>query len=103
MSANQTIFDYQDLDRVWFERNRNRNYRIRPLCADERFAPPWMDEPQAPPGFFFDVLIKQIKPGIRLRIPVIHSDRVDNKLAHDDSYLDWLFYELRPDLKERNL
>lgn len=98
-----TIFDYQDMDRVWFERNRSRTYRIRPICSGERFAPPWMDEPHAPPGFFFDVLVKQIKPGIRLRIPVIHSERIDKKLSRDDEYLDWLFYELRPDMRERNL
>jgi hypothetical protein len=58
-----------DDDRVWFERHPARNFRLRAPIADEVKLCP------AAPPRRQKVLVRQIKPGFRVRIPFTWRDR----------------------------
>ena len=53
-----------DLDRAWFERHPGRAYRIRPEIAGEHL------EAVCPPGRLALTLVKQVRPGLRMRAPL---------------------------------
>jgi hypothetical protein len=53
-----------ELDRLFFERNPKRSYRLRPARAGEV---PGLTIP--PQGWAY-VAVRQIQPGVRVRIPV---------------------------------
>jgi hypothetical protein len=71
-----------DDDRAWFERHHSRSYRIRPPIGGER--------PLAPKrrGFKPMVLVRQLEPGQRGRIPfawrkgepLLNSERTGEEL-----------------------
>ncbi|PWT94422.1 MAG: hypothetical protein C5B53_13195 [Candidatus Melainabacteria bacterium] len=54
-------------DRLWFEARPKRNFRLREATAHERSVGTHSDH----------VLVCQVEPGTRARLPVIVSDMVD--------------------------
>jgi hypothetical protein len=57
-------------DAAWFEANPTRSHRLRPILAGE--AEQLFDGssvPVLPPGHEYQVLVRQVQPGNRLRLP----------------------------------
>jgi hypothetical protein len=69
-------------DRLWFERHAGRNHRIRaPIGGERAFLPPLQ------PGCSWLVIIRQIRPGVRVKASLqwigaqpLNSERVATRL-----------------------
>lgn len=74
--------DIQD-DRKWFERNPGRRYRLR------RARPGELELLQChkPPNMLGSILVEQIRPGARIRIPLIHTEWPCSALRADETWL----------------
>jgi hypothetical protein len=71
-------------DRIWFDRNSSRDYRLREIVPHE------LDGLSAPPqGTVWKVLVAQINHEIRVRTPVAHSLEFTDDA--DDDYLGQIF------------
>ncbi|WP_052600563.1 hypothetical protein [Microvirga lotononidis] len=78
-------------DRVWFDANPDRHFRIRDLIPyefNER-----MPDPQ--PGFTLRTFVAQMSPGVRLRLPCEILDYLTNETA-TDAALKTLFRQIAP-------
>jgi len=53
-------------DRLWFEAHPHRQHRIRPYMPGE--GPPGHPDPVPRPGHGLFVAVRQVKPGIRMRL-----------------------------------
>jgi hypothetical protein len=78
-------------DRVWFEQNENRQFRLREVVPFEFNGP--MDE--VPTGFRWRVLIAQASEGIRFRMPVALTVLLPTDGATDEN-LAKLFSQVAP-------
>jgi hypothetical protein len=61
-------------DAAWFKTNPKRSHRLRAIFAGEEltlFNPSGMPDP--PPGHEFQVVVRQIKSGTRMRVPFCRS------------------------------
>jgi hypothetical protein len=74
---------WKDDDRAWFQRNQSRAHRMRPPFPGE------VDEEAAktPPGHALIMLVRQIEPGARQRVP-FYLDTALLPLP-DDDLLSW--------------
>jgi hypothetical protein len=62
MSNKDTIDQASEEDRVWFEAHPTRSHRVRPFIPGET--------PEADPIPPTHVAVRQVKPGIRVRLPL---------------------------------
>lgn len=83
----ENILDYQTADARWFKRHPNRQYRFRKAYVAEPFAPPGYPVPAAPPGFFVSVIVAQIKPGVRTRARLVHSETPSSANMNNDAWI----------------
>ncbi len=63
-------------DAAWFELNPERSHRMRPGIEGEKFAvlvndKRWLEETQ--PGHVIFVVVRQVEPGVRVRIPFFRN------------------------------
>jgi hypothetical protein len=64
-------------DAAWFEAHPTRSHRVRPLITGETttlLAP--LRAFKIPDGHEFQVLIRQVKPGVRLRMPFCKNNEI---------------------------
>jgi hypothetical protein len=92
------ILDWQELDRIWFERHPERNYRFRTLYVSERFAAPGVTLPTAPPGWLVHVVVMQVCPGFRIRHRVVHTEQPAPWQTESDAYLAALAEWINPEM-----
>jgi hypothetical protein len=64
---NTTDSPWKDDDARWFKANPTRSHRLRSAFAGELKDLPHADEP-IPPGHEYQMLVRQVEPGTRLRI-----------------------------------
>lgn len=79
-------------DRIWFEANPERHFRIRnpiPYEFNERM-------PDPTPGFTSRTLVAQMSPGVRLRLPCEVLEYLSNETA-TDAALKTLFRQIAPE------
>jgi hypothetical protein len=60
-------------DREWFENNPARSHRLRSTFPGETFGENQIPPPALSPGRTDAVLVRQIEPGMRMRIPIDHD------------------------------
>jgi hypothetical protein len=60
-------------DRQWFKNNPTRSHRLRPTFPGETFGKERVSLPALPPGRTDAVLVRQVEPGMRIRIPIDHD------------------------------
>jgi hypothetical protein len=87
----KSIDEASEGDRIWFEQNPHRRYRIRDLIQFENNGP--MELP--PFGMTWRVVVTEIKKGVRFRMPVGLPAELPNEGA-DDAQLAALLDELAP-------
>jgi hypothetical protein len=63
---------WQEDDRQWFARHPSRSHRLRPMFPGELFSG---SAPSAPPAprHSVEVLVRQIQPGMRSRLPFFRN------------------------------
>ncbi len=66
---------WQSDDRIWFEQNQNRMHRLRAAHAQEDQT--WLFAVAAPHSHELWVLVRQIEPGKRIRLPFYRDMSVD--------------------------
>ena len=66
VSTQQTA--WKDDDKRWFEQHPDRSHRLRQLIGDEAEATGFVDE-VLPPHHELQVLVRQVRPGQRMRLP----------------------------------
>jgi hypothetical protein len=60
-------------DRKWFRNNPARSHRLRPIFPEETFGENQMPAPALSPGRTDAVLVRQVEPGMRVRIPIYYD------------------------------
>jgi hypothetical protein len=78
-------------DRLWFDWNSNRDYRLREVLPDE-FAKLGV----LPHGMAWRVLVIQINREVRVRTPIAHPIEIPTEGA-DDDYLAQIFKQAAPE------
>jgi hypothetical protein len=53
-------------DKLWFENHPDRSHRLRPMFPGE------MQLPDSPPGTEWHIIVRQVEPGQRIRLPLCH-------------------------------
>ncbi len=61
--------DWKTDDAAWFESRRDRSHRLRPLIGDEAKISGFQSIRLMPPGHEMQVLVRQVAPGQRVRVP----------------------------------
>jgi hypothetical protein len=61
-------------DRTWFENNPTRSHRLRPAFPGEQIN--GCDE-VAPPGHELQIVVRQISPGLRVRVGIFRNLEID--------------------------
>jgi hypothetical protein len=75
MNHEQATDQASESDRVFFEKNAQRNYRLRPALANEL---PGLHTPRC--GWMW-VVVRQIRPGVRMRLAIHVPDVVQDDEA----------------------
>jgi hypothetical protein len=86
-TASALVSNVFPADRKYFADNPGRNFRVRPPFVEELAQ--WetlSGEPDTPepPGRKLRVIVKQIRPGVRMRMPVSVFDHVPIEIFPDD-------------------
>lgn len=81
------VLDYQAADARWFARHPSRRYRFRKPYVGEPFAPTGVSVQSIPPGWFASVIVVQIKPGVRIRARLVHSEMPTSTLSNNDAWI----------------
>lgn len=64
-------------DAEWFRKHPDRSHRLRPLKPGEESAFPENETPRAvPAGHELQVLVRQVAPGQRIRLPFIRNTQI---------------------------
>ena len=92
----ESVLDYQTADARWFDHHPDRQYRFRKPYIGEPLAPPGYRIPAAPPGFFVSVIVAQIKPGVRTRARLVHSEMPNRAQLNSDAWIAAIHQEFCP-------
>lgn len=79
-------------DRRWFVKHKRRSHRVRPLAAGEvvELTDPGKSMPPLKDGWKRYVIVRQVKPGVRVRVPVDVTGQMLHQLQSEE-YLRALF------------
>jgi hypothetical protein len=75
-SLNTTESPWKEDDAEWFRRNTTRSHRFRPMFEGERATFPLGALAPEPADHTYQILVRQVEPGQRLRIPFCRNTTV---------------------------
>lgn len=84
--SRQTV--WKDDDIRWFEQNPTRSHRLRPLIGDEAAVSGFTVDAM-PPRHEMQVLVRQVEPGKRMRLPFVRN--LDVPIPDDETVIHALF------------
>ena len=65
-------------DAAWFKANPGRSHRLRPVLKGEAETfHPEVSQVEMPPDHRIEVLVRQVKPGVRARIPFVRDMSIE--------------------------